>query len=352
MTLAATPSHAVRKPHPEPHRDDPPTHRPSATTLDLSIILVNWNTCDLLDDCLTTIEQHVRRPHEVFVVDNGSCDGSSDMVRARYPHVRLVTNGENRGFAQANNQAIRRSRGRYVLLLNTDTQLHDDSIDRLVGEMDDDPTVGIAGLQLLNADGSLQNSIANTPSLLTELAKKSVLRLLVPNRFPGKEFQPSAPIEVESLIGACMMARSEMIRAVGVLDEDYFLFLEETDWSLRARKAGWKVVFYPRLSLYHLQGRSAAKAPQRARIEYWRSRYTFFRKHYRGLEGAILQAGLIVELAVDIFWFGLMSCHSSRARRRLPVYTRIMLWHLLGMPTSWGLQNNHHDPNNQNTRPD
>lgn len=338
MTLATNDIIEAR-PRPVAPLRDLVTDAPAQTdTLDLSIILVSWNTRELLRDCLTTIRQHLRCRYEVFVVDNASSDDSADMVAREFEDVKLIANSCNRGFAGANNQAIRTSRGRYVLLLNTDTQLHDDSLDRLVQEMDRDPSIGMAGLQLLNADGSLQNSIANIPSLLTELAKKSLLRLLFPRRFPGKEFQPRTPIEVESLIGACMMVRSELIRCIGPLDEDYFLFLEETDWALRMRQAGAKIVFFPNLSIYHLQGRSAAKAPQRARIEYWRSRYIFFRKHYRGLERAVLCAGLLCELSIDIVWFAALYPHSAKARRRLPVYASILAWHLLGMPRHWGLQ--------------
>ena len=123
-----------------------------------------------------------------------------------------------------------------------------------------------------------------------------------------------------------------------VLDEDYFFFLEETDWCLRARQKGWKVVFHPRLYVYHLQGKSAAKVLIPARIEYWRSRYTFFRKHYGSITGAWLYCGLLARLVVNLIFTFLLSIYPGKSRQRLTVYTRLLLWHLRGRPEDGGLK--------------
>ncbi|RMD51768.1 MAG: glycosyltransferase family 2 protein [Nitrospirae bacterium] len=274
---------------------------------------------------------------EIFVVDNGSTDGSQEMVKKRFPMVKLIENSSNRGFAAANNQAIKISKGEFILLLNSDTLLFDDSIERLLMYMKEHPNVGIAGLQLLNSDGTIQHSIANTPSLITELTNKSLLRRLFPKRFYDKNYFHSGVYDVDSLIGACMMVRASLIRSIGLLDEDYFFFLEETDWCLRAKKHGWRVVFLPDLHIYHLQGGSAKVVPVEARIEYWRSRYTFFKKHYGELTNYILRFGLFIRLLLDTLFSASLSPFSKRAGERLSIYKRLLLWHILGMPRNWGL---------------
>jgi hypothetical protein len=308
--------------------------------IDLSIVIVNWNTLELLRNCLNSLIKNIRSVSlEIFVTDNGSTDGSPKMVEDEFPNVRLIKNTVNLGFAKANNQAIKQAQGRYILLLNSDTLAHDSSIEGLVAFMEQTPSAGMAGLQLLNEDGSFQNSVANAPTLLTELTNKSLLRALFPNRYPGKEFRPQSPIEVESLIGACLMVRAETIKAIGLLDEDYFFFFEETDWCLRAKNAGWKIMFHPNLFLYHLQGKTAAIVPANARIEYWRSRYTFFKKHYGKTVQISLEVGLMFRLFVDYIFSLIMSLFSRRSRLRFKVYHQIALWHLKGKPENWGLRN-------------
>lgn len=304
----------------------------------MSIVIVNWNTHDLLIRCLDSLNTHVKASCEVFVVDNGSTDGSAAMVREKFPQVHLIANPDNRGFAAANNQALRQARGRYLVLLNTDALLFDDSLDKLITQLDEQTDIGMAGLQLLNEDGSKQNSIANIPSLLTELTNKSLLRKYWPARFPGKEHHFTEATDVESLIGACLVIRSQTAREVGLLDEDYFLWFEETEWTWRAAKHGWRIVFFPQFAIYHYQGKSAAKSPCRARIEYWRSRYIFFRKNYRTLENLILVTGLLTELLVELLLNATMGLWSPKHRGRRKIYWTILLWHLAGMPADWGLK--------------
>ncbi len=311
--------------------------------IDLSVVIVNWNTRDLLKNCLSSLLEELKSlSHELFVVDNGSSDDSVAMVREDFPSVIVIENGRNLGFARANNIALRRAKGGLWLLLNSDTRVKEGSLKGLVQTMEQDPKIGVAGLQLLNEDGSLQNSVSNAPSLLTELGNKRLLRLLCPSRYPGKEFHYCQPLEVESVIGACMMVRGSAAGVVGLLDEDYFLFLEETDWCVRMRRAGWKVVFDPRFSLYHLQGRSAGKVNVSARIEYWRSRYTFFRKHHGKLSRMVLRGGLLLRVIFNLLAMtigNLLICFSQvRLRNKLQVYFGIFLWHLRGCPADGGLE--------------
>lgn len=208
--------------------------------------------------------------------------------------------------------------------------------------MEQNPDIGIAGLQLLNEDGSLQNSVSNAPALLTELGNKRLLRLLWPSRYPGKEQHYRKPLQVESVIGACLMVRREAAEEVGLLDEDYFFFLEETDWCVRMGQAGWKVVHDPRFSLYHLQGKSAGRVNVRARIEYWRSRYTFFRKHHSRLARGVLRAGLLLRGIVNLSAMTIANLLTCFTRPKLfnkwQVYAGLLFWHLRGCPADGGLE--------------
>lgn len=307
----------------------------------VSFVIVNWNTKDLLRDCLESIRKTVRLPFEIWVVDNGSSDGSVRMVRERFPQAKLIQNSENLGFARANNLALKRISGKYAVLLNSDTVLKDNAIASLVECMEKNPRAGVCGGSLLNEDGSRQNSIANFPTLATELLNKSVLRRLFPKRFPGKENGAARGIQqVESIVGACMVVRKKAIEETGLLDEDYFFFLEETDWCLRFREKGWDVLHNPAAEIYHLQGGSARKVPVRARTEYWRSRYIFFRKNRSRKAFALLKAGLVAKLSWSFVSIGLLNLATlflvGRLRSKLRLYAALLNWHLEGCPEALG----------------
>jgi len=201
---------------------------------------------------------------------------------------------------------------------------------------------GVAGGQLLNSDGSKQNAIANFPSLATELLNKNFLRWIFPNRFRGKERNDPDPIEVDSVIGAGMLVRREAMEQVGLLDEDYFLFLEETDWCYRMKKAGWKIYFVPQAEIYHFQGRSAEREKKRARVEYYRSRSIFFKKNRGCLQWSILFTGLILRLWIELISMS-MACLLTlglikKWRGKLSIYAYLMWWHLRDCPREMGLK--------------
>ena len=180
--------------------------------VDLSFILVNWNTKELILEALRSIVDTVRGyTYEIFLVDNGSKDGSPAAVTKHFPQVNLILNDKNQGFAQAVNQALRRIGGRYVVLLNSDARFQAETVQTFMAFMEENPDVGIAGGQLINEDGSPQNSIAPFPSLATELLNKRLLRTLFPRYFPGKEREYPFPIDVDSLVGACLIIRSEAV---------------------------------------------------------------------------------------------------------------------------------------------
>ena len=310
--------------------------------MDVSIIIVNWNTRELLLDCLKSVYDTAADLNtEVIVVDNGSHDGSSQAVKEGFPQAKLIQNSENKGFARANNQALSNTTGRYALLLNSDAKLTDGALTELVNFMDKTPKAGIAACQYINQDGSKQNSFDSFPSLATELLNKTLLKTLFPQKYPSKKKEYPKPMEVDSVIGACMIVRKEAIKQVGMLDEDYFFFIEETDWCFRMHKAGWKVYHLPEIKVYHLQGQSKEKNPSKAWIEYYRSSYTFFKKNRSAFSYytlRILRVGkLIINLLLVLLGFLATLGLDKGLRRRFRIYRDLLLWHLKLCPASAGL---------------
>jgi GT2 family glycosyltransferase len=304
----------------------------------LSFILVNWNTKGYILEALRSIEDTVHEyQYLIFVVDNGSTDGSPQAIKEAFPRVRLIRSARNLGFARAVNQALAQARGGYCVLLNSDARLMKGAIKTLTAFMEENPDVGIAGGQLMNEDGSKQNSIATFPSLATELLNKRLLRVLFPRKYPGKEQEYHTPLDVDSLVGACIIVRRQAIEEVGKLDEGYFFFMEETDWCLRMKKKGWRISFVPGARILHLQGASASLAKSETRIEYYRSRYRFFTKWYGRGKTAILKGGLILRLATEVAANSLL-LWSRRYRTRWKIFSRLLSWHLRSCPSSEGLR--------------
>jgi GT2 family glycosyltransferase len=312
---------------------------------DLSIVVVTWNTRELVLDCLTSIESELGGADgspdlvaETCVVDNGSSDGTAEAIRRRFPWVRLLVLPRNVGFAAGCNAGLRALRGRYALLLNSDAQLVRGVLRRCVDFLDANPDVGVVGPQLLNPDGSKQNSIHNFPMLATELVPKGFFQFCFRRRFPSRRWAGEAPIDVEAVAGAALFLRAALLREVGALPEDYFFFLEETDWCLRVRAAGWRVVHFPSAFVVHLSGASSKRrSPALTRIEYHRSLYRFFRK-YRGRVPSNLV--LALRFTKALFYvvtqapFGLAG---ARHRARWSIHRDVLLWHLRGCPASVGL---------------
>jgi hypothetical protein len=263
-------------------------------------------------------------------------------MREAFPSVHLIENDHNLGFAAAVNQGLQKTSGKYALLLNPDTRVKHGAIERLVSFIDSHSDVGVAGAQLLNSDGSKQNSIANFPSLATELLNKRLLRWFFPKTFPGKESSYSGPVEVDSVIGACMMVRRDAIKQVGLLDEDYFVFLEETDWCYRIKQAGWKIYHVPQAEVYHFQGKSAEAERKRAKVEYFRSRYHFFKKNRGSVQWLFLLSGLTTKLVFEVLMMTAASLVSffavKRWRIKLSTYVYLLWWHLKCLPKGMGLE--------------
>ncbi|WP_096893496.1 glycosyltransferase family 2 protein [Candidatus Scalindua japonica] len=311
--------------------------------VDISFIIVNWNTRKILMDCLHSIYKTVTDINfEIHVVDNNSKDGSQMAVKKEFPDVKLIENEVNTGFAHANNQAFNIMRGRFAVLLNSDAVLKEHSIEKLLAFMTGTPRAGIAGVQLLNDDGSRQNSIDNFPSIETEIFNKNILRLFFPNKYPSKNRSYQEPIEVDSVIGACMIVRKEAMEEVGMFDEDYFIFLEETDWCFRMYKKGWKVYHVPDAEVFHLSGHSKKKNPWRSQIEYYKSLYKFFRKNRTTIVYLIVRilkpCKIFVNLILNISGNVITLFQTEGLRNRLLKYYKLFVWHLLMCPDSMGIQ--------------
>ena len=308
--------------------------------IDLSIVVVTWNTRELVLECLDSIERadDDGLSSETWLVDNGSCDGTVEAVFERFPWAGVVALPDNVGFAAGCNAGIRRANGRHVLLLNSDTRICADALGRCVAYLDAHPDVGIVGPQLLHPDGTTQNSIHNFPLMATELLPRGLFQFLFRSRFPSRRWTGNDPIEVEAIVGAAIFARREVIERVGALPEDYFLFLEETDWCWRVREAGWRIVHLPTAYVTHWSGASSKKKNATlTRIEYHRSLYHFYRKH-RGLLSMAIVLGL--RLAKSFFYVisqAPLALLGGRHRTRWAMHRDVLLWHLRGCPAAVGL---------------
>lgn len=315
---------------------------PQTARTSLSFIVVNRNTSDLLIKCLEHIfGSDLTTPPEVIVVDNGSTDDSVKRVRNAYPRVIVIEAGRNLGFASANNRAFAVANGEYLLLVNTDALLEKTCARTLLSLMQGRPEAGMAGPQLLNADGSAQTSYEAVPTLATETLNRSLLKRLFPSRYPGKKRVLSGPESVEALIGAAMIIRRTALEQLGGFDEDYFFFLEETDLAVRMRSAGWQVLHEPRARATHLQGATAKTHHAEARIEFYRSRYRFFEKHYGRGRTKALRMVLTANLAANVLFLGcgaLLTCGAvGSVKDKFRVRRDLWKWHWQGCPDGPGL---------------
>lgn len=253
--------------------------------MDVSIIIVNWNTKELLQNCLTSIyEQAGDVSYETIVVDNGSTDGSVDMVKAGFPQVVLIANTENRGFAAANNQGIGIAKGGYVLLLNSDTIVLDNAIGQVVSFADSHPESAVVGCRVLNPDRSLQQTCFMFPSVANMLLSSTYLYKLFPkSKLFGRErmtwWDRSNMREVDVVTGCFMLVRRGAIEQVGMMDEQFFMYGEETDWCYQFKQAGWKVMFTPSAEIIHLGRASSKQIKPEMRLQLSGSILLFFRKH-------------------------------------------------------------------------
>jgi len=274
---------------------------------DLSIIVVNYNTKDFLRACLESVYKNsYGLVLEVFVIDNCSNDGSSYMIRELFPWVKLICNTENRGFAAANNQGLKKCRGRYVMLLNSDTVVLGESLLRIIRFMDRHLEAGAVGCRLINSDGTLQPSITSFPSPFKDFAgivlKGTVLQNTPSTRARLSRFASflrmnmsrfddhSQTKEIDYPRGACFTVRRETVQQVGLLDEGYFFTGEEMDWCYRMKHLGWRVYYYPDAAVIHHDHGASRDFMGKVFIQTRKSALRFYEKHYGKTKTEIMKA--------------------------------------------------------------
>jgi N-acetylglucosaminyl-diphospho-decaprenol L-rhamnosyltransferase len=273
-----------------------------APSLDLTVIVVSWNTADLLLACLASLaENPFHGDHEIIVVDNASPDGSADRVARSYPRVRLIRNASNEGYSAGNNLAIRRACGRYVLLLNSDTEVRSGTLDRLVRFLESAPRAGAVGPRHVNPDGSLQPSCMRFPTLGTALIFDTLVARLPPgkrhlDRYFMRDFDHRSSRPVDQIPGSCLLMPREVVQTVGLLDERLWLYFNDVDYCQRILAADYSIHFLSDAEVMHHQHASTRKFTYFV-VEWHANRVIYYRKYF-GRGGALVAklAGLYVAL--------------------------------------------------------
>jgi len=291
----------------------------------LSIIIVNLNTKNLLRDCLSSIyESDLRTKYEIFVVDNGSKDDSVKMVRANFPNVDVIANEVNLGFSKANNQAIKRCKGKYILLLNPDTVVNINTLEKMVSFMDNNKDIGILGPKIQYPDGNVQLTCArNFPDLLIEFFNVSKLAKIFPkNKLFGSYlmgyWNHLDSREVNLLSGACMLIKKEVFKDIGLLDESFFMFYDDVDFCYRAKMKGYKIYYYADTSIIHHGGASwkeTRENMQKTKLISYQSMYKYYYKTRSRLYAEAVKIMMILNL-VAFFAAHILIFSMSHGKRR------------------------------------
>ncbi len=299
--------------------------------IDLSIVILSWNVRDLLDRCLTSIRSD-RYAYEIIVVDNASHDDSVALVRAKYPQVVLIANTENCGFTGGNNQGIEAAQGRAVLVLNPDTEMVGEAIDRMMGYLDHHPEVGALGPALLKPDRSIQSSRRRFPTLTTAFFESTWLQGLAPGsiltRYYMDDVSPDVVHEVDWLNGACTLFRRTALDQVGLYDaQNFFMYSEELDLCRRIKAAGWKIVYLPDARVIHYVGKSSEQAVAARHIYYQTSKVHYFRKWHGAFQANALRLFLLSQYVWQIGLEsvkGLLGHRRELRRQRVKVYWQVI----------------------------
>ncbi len=269
--------------------------------LDLGIVIVNYNVCDLLRDCLKSVSASTGLTFDVCVVDNASADGSAEMVTREFPQAHLIRNQDNVGYAAANNLGLKyfgfdnqpsavRHQPRYALLLNPDTIVPRDGLARMIGLMDQRSDLGIAGPKLVRIDGSLDLACRRSfPTPEVSFWRMTYLSKIFPHsklfgRYNMTYLDANQPAEIDAVVGAFMLVRGSAIEQAGLLDESFWMYGEDLDWAYRIKHNGWKVYYYPHVVVQHVKRASSGQSNDgaaKAKVEFDRAMWLFYRKHYQ-----------------------------------------------------------------------
>ena len=291
-------------------------------TVDLSVIILTMNAINHVENCLASVTENSSGIKvEIIVSDNYSTDGTAELVKEKFPDVVFIQ-GENNGYGAGNNRGIKIANGRYVLILNDDTIILDNALEKMVLFMDDNKDVGIIGPKILNVDKTLQPSITNYPSIWKDIARIILPRGLQTNTdwnrsllntiskvFPigklGRYELHDEIKDVDALKGACLLVSNEVIKKAGTFDEDYFLHTEELDWAYRIKKAGFRVVFFPDAEIIHLGGQTFGKSnedvPGPRFLQKHKSNLHFLGKFNGSIYNLIYKIGMSIALLTRIF---------------------------------------------------
>jgi GT2 family glycosyltransferase len=278
---------------------------------DLAIIIVTWNVCDLVLECLGSVFRELEREDPrctVWVTDNASADGTADAIRRQFPQVNLLEPRENLGFAGGNNLALREmgfpgdpDTPSVVLLLNPDTLVRPGALRELVMRGMEQPDVGLAGARLVYGDGSFQHSAFGFPGLMQLIidlfpVPGRLYESRLNGRYPREFYEGQDPFEIDHPLGAAFLVRGEVIRQVGLMDEGYHLYCEEIDWAMRIRAAGWQAVCVPTAEIVHYEGQSTGQVRPEAIIRLWTARLRLYATYYGPLKNLlariIIRAGM------------------------------------------------------------
>ncbi|MFN0072977.1 MAG: glycosyltransferase family 2 protein [Chloroflexota bacterium] len=300
----------------------------------VSVIVVSWNTRELLRRCLASVTAS-RVPLEVLVVDNASTDGSPEMVRREFPRARLMANANNLGFGRANNQVLPSVLGTYVLLLNPDAELESGALERLLAVLEQRPEVGVVGPLVVSTDGSVQSTRRRFPTVSTTFVESTIIQPLLPSTHPllrsyyVLDRADQEPQDVDWLVGACLLVRKVAIDQVGGFDPRFFMYFEETDWCRRFGQAGWSIVFEPSARVRHLGGQSSDQAPLRRVCEFNESKCRYVRK-WHGLGPSLALRWFLFttsafQLAEELLKMALGHKRSLR-RARVSLWAGVLRW--------------------------
>lgn len=291
----------------------------------LSIIIVSYNTASLLHQSLASVENalaynNLRKESEVIVVDNASKDESQTLVKKNYPLVKLICNNENLGFARANNQGIKTAQGKYILLLNSDTRVKNNSLVKLLEAIEGKENIGVIGGKLLNRDGSIQQSAGFFPNLIkiffwmTFLDDIPVITSLIkPYHITNKNFYKH-PGTVDWVTGACLLTRKETLKDSGLFDEKLFMYGEEVEWCYRVKKKGYQIVYSPAAEIYHDKGASSSQGEIAGIVDEYQAILYFYRKHGEKWQYIVAKQLLLLGALLRLFLFGIIVRNPDKAK--------------------------------------
>lgn len=304
---------------------------------EFAAIFINWRTPGMTLDAIRSLRKWFEEnPNNLrlIIVDNGSGDESCEIFRTEVPQATLIEMSGNMGFAKAANAGLKAVEEPFAFILNTDVIFENNALAILADALKNDPNGMLACPRLLNEDSSFQAAAVNEPKIYWELTNRSL-----PRRF--LKLHDEKPSIVPGVVGPCMAVHMERIKTVGFLDERFFFFFEETDWCKRITDSGGHVLFVPEARVTHLQGKSANTNPAGARIQFYKSRYKYFRKH-NGIFGvAMLYLGVTVRLAVNTIVYlliALLTLLNRKKVRKLAVTWKLLQWHLLFCRPRWAFE--------------